>query len=940
MKRESLADAELNEDALQQEADDLLDDLELPSGDIDSDHVSLPSSAGSVTWSSSDPDVIAADGSVTQPEQGADPVDVTLTAKTSVRGIDAKRTTEVRVLPSDADDDARLAAAAGNYVLPPTVISGDDLPQAPDGLEVTSLKARGAEVVDGALVTESEEPVKTTVEATLARSTAVNTTTTKRFEVRVLPTGSSRLAAYHRTPTSEEKANNADVALSMHLAFQDGKSEDKWDPLNQNYGIFFPKTSAPVPAEGPDLGLIRSLVDPTVFQTADGGYAVIGTRVARGGGPDGTQRDSVLVATSKDLLEYDELGLLKLDESDGVNRPTAVYDTAAGTYRISWTTDSGAERHQDVKKLRATSRATGSSAAGSSAAGRATGTRQVDDLDIEDFATGNTLPVGTDVAKGLKTRFGRITNTGVQDFGSKQVAAGSSLKASDLPRQATLDYSDGSTRKLPVRDWDLSDVDTDRPGTYTATGTIKQTEYPKPFAVERADPSAFKFDFNGKTEYLMIATNDPDLDNVVQKDKAFMPLRMADTLSGLADDADPKEVHLLDRGDKDAAGKPMTGCFWAPELHEIDGRLSILFMPCYGKDPDMMSGRASIMQLKQDASGKDLDPTVPKNWSAPRAVTRADGSALNEVSGISLDMTYFQDGSGQAYYAWQQVCATYIAKVDPAEPGKLTTDPVRIVAPEYAWDNSCAEGPNVHERDGKLYLIYSGSGVGNTYTTGLATADATGTDLTDPESWSKLDYPLQKSGKFEGDWQLGTGHGMWTEDEDGALIYVFHARTDAGGTGRDMFVRRVHFAADGMPVMDMEAAEELASDKVSMKIVVSDDEDAGSDQTSPSGSDSGAGADGDSGSGPGTGAGAGADGDSPSEPSTPAGSTAPGSGADGSGADASSPEGPGSGADPDPAGGRSGLASTGVRAGLLGVAVLGVALSVIGVVMARRRRHC
>ncbi|MGO3555750.1 MAG: family 43 glycosylhydrolase, partial [Microbacterium gubbeenense] len=374
---------------------------------------------------------------------------------------------------------------------------------------------------------------------------------------------------------------------------------------------------------------------------------------------------------------------------------------------------------------------------------------------------------------------------------------------------------------LPLNEWDLSAVDTTTPGTYEATTTVKRAEYPTPFADERADPSAYKYETDGETRYLMIATNDPNLDNVHQGGAAFMPLRSADTLLGLADDADPTEVHLLDRGDLDADGNTMTGCFWAPELHEVDGRLSILFMPCYGSSPDYMSGRASIMQLEQDDNGNDLDPMDPSNWSAPAHVTRADGSDLNAVSGISLDMTYFTDADGQAYYAWQQVCATWIAKVDPTDPTNLTSDPVMVIEPEYAWDNVCAEGPNIHTRDGKLLMIYSGSSVGNTYTTGLATAEASGTDLTDPDSWQKLNYPLQKSGQYDGDWQLGTGHGMWSEDEDGNLIYVFHARTDNNGlTGRDMFVRRVHFDAEGMPVMDMEPGEELADERVTVTVEV------------------------------------------------------------------------------------------------------------------------
>ena len=64
---------------------------------------------------------------------------------------------------------------------------------------------------------------------------------------------------------------------------------------------------------------------------------------------------------------------------------------------------------------------------------------------------------------------------------------------------------------------------------------------------------------------------------------------------------------------------------------------------------------------------------------------------------------------------------------------------------------------------------------------------------------------------FNGEWQLGTGHGMWSLAEEGNRIYVFHARTHHKGlTGRDTFVRRVHWVSDGLPVLDMTADEEVA----------------------------------------------------------------------------------------------------------------------------------
>lgn len=280
----------------------------------------------------------------------------------------------------------------------------------------------------------------------------------------------------------------------------------------------------------------------------------------------------------------------------------------------------------------------------------------------------------------------------------------------------------------------------------------------------------------------------------------------------------PKEHIIMKLGDLNSAGNPISGSFWAPELHTINGNLTVLFMPCFNNE--WTDGAAHFAQLKKDDQGYDLDPTLASSWTTPQEVTRADGSklAINTDGGIgmSLDMTYFVDAKGQSYYSWQQLGAVYLATMDPSDPSKTTSDPVLIVSPEYAWDNVISEGPNVLVRDGKFYMIYSGSSVGTSYTTGLAIADASGeTDLLTPHAWKRLNYPIQKSGVFNGQWQLGTGHGMWSKDEDGNDLYVFHAYANetpgySNVAGRDTFLRRVHWAADGLPVFDMDLAEEVS----------------------------------------------------------------------------------------------------------------------------------
>ncbi|MDY0908612.1 LamG-like jellyroll fold domain-containing protein [Microbacterium sp. CFBP9034] len=814
------ADAQPHAAVLQAQAQALLDGLNLVDRETSTD-IDLPTASGRVTWTSSDPSVVAADGTVDAPLAGQPAVEVELTASTAVRGFTATKTITVTVLPSTESAADRAARLAARFVIPSVVESGTALPEAPAGtaVEVTAVSA-GVTVGD-TIVADSEEATDAQITVRVTDE-STGSTVDRTFDVRILPAATtSQLLAYSRVPTSVTEANNADVALSMHLALEDG---DGWTPLNENYGILFAKTSTAVPAGGTSDSIIRSLKDPHLFRLADGEFGIVATRTARGGGADGTQSSRVLFARSADLRSYQEVGMVDLGVTSGVNQPAAVYDTASDRYVVSWTSDAGAAMYTTFTDL-----ATG---AGRTAAQRGTIEATAGDAGsgIPNYATGNALPVEAGTVDALQVRFGRIANDGVAALGDVTLEEGDEFGAADLPQRVELTYDDGSDASRAIA-WDAASVDavdTSVPGTYEVTGSVKRPQYATPFADERADPSVFRYDWNGQEKFLMIATEDIYGGNINPQGGAHMPIRVADRIEDLSDEALDAgrnvEVDLLRRGDTDADGGVMTGCFWAPEYHVIAGRLSILFMPCYNGtngQPDMWTGRASIIQLKQDAQGNDLDPAVAANWTKAQKVVRSGGGALNPSQGISLDMTYLED-SGQSYYIWQQLGALFIAKMDPANPTRLTSEPVRILVPEYAWDNTIAEGPNVVAHDGVLNLIYSGSTVGDSYTTGLATATAgEGVDLTDPAAWSKLNYPIQKSGIFNGSWQLGTGHGMWSYDEDDNLLYVFHARTDHEGlSGRDMFVRRVHWASDGLPVFDMEGDEEVAPDNRTVTVTV------------------------------------------------------------------------------------------------------------------------
>ncbi|MFR1605371.1 MAG: family 43 glycosylhydrolase [Bifidobacterium pseudocatenulatum] len=197
---------------------------------------------------------------------------------------------------------------------------------------------------------------------------------------------------------------------------------------------------------------------------------------------------------------------------------------------------------------------------------------------------------------------------------------------------------------------------------------------------------------------------------------------------------------------------------------------------------------------------------------------------LNPIQRISLDMTVISD-SGRWYYAWQQVGSIWIASFDPARPERLTCEPKQVVVPEFAWDNMIAEGPNAIVHDGTIYLIYSGSLVGIDYTTGLVTAPAgQDADLTDPNVWTKLDYPLQKSEYTTGNGSSAPAMACGPTTRTAISSMYFTMRnTRMDGMAADAQVRRVHWSKEGMPILDMQAAEELNPDyaDITMKIVVS-----------------------------------------------------------------------------------------------------------------------
>ncbi len=373
----------------------------------------------------------------------------------------------------------------------------------------------------------------------------------------------------------------------------------------------------------------------------------------------------------------------------------------------------------------------------------------------------------------------------------------------------TVRYTDGSIHQKRVA-WNLDGVDFSSPGTYTVTGQLRARRFP--FPVEQhpwADPVITWYE--GK--YYFIATNDANGDTSFE-------IRRADTPEALFAANVTRSVILS------AENSGFTNTFWAPEFHIVDGKMRIFCaLSVRGFDP-----QCYIMTL---SDGGDM--LNPADWSAPKRCVMPDGRNLCEnplgdgKNGITLDMTCIE-ASGKTVVVWSYRTWTgtdsgsmlMIAEIDPHQPWQLLTYPCLLTRPVYGWehvdgtDNN--EGPHGIVTQDKVYLFYSGGDArGQTYAIGLLTANV-GSNLCDVSSWTTASAPVLASHFVPGEY--GCGHHAFFTDEYGDMYITYHGSNKPGRTGIMPGIRRVHFAADGTPILHMTHEQDLPQDRASVSITV------------------------------------------------------------------------------------------------------------------------
>ena len=344
-------------------------------------------------------------------------------------------------------------------------------------------------------------------------------------------------------------------------------------------------------------------------------------------------------------------------------------------------------------------------------------------------------------------------------------------------------YSDGTVASKKII-WDFDRIDFSQKGKQKIYGEIYCPHFPFPIASDRADPDVFKW----KGKYYFIATNDADQNHTLY-------MRQADSIEEIAN---ASESLILDS----STYKNIGGLLWAPEFHEINGKLFIFFAATPG---EFFWEESHVMCLKEGGN-----PMNRNDWSEPKRICRMDGSELCEAGKvITLDMTCFlwQD---EYYVIWSQRqfvpvdlgAWLYIAKLDENEPWKLKSEPVLLSKPEFGWANNHTfvdEGPFALIRGDKLFVTFSSAAVDTSYVVGLLQIEK-GKNPLERENWKKTGYPLLSSRSIKG--EFGTGHNAYVIDEDGVVWNTYHARPGTQAP-RSSGIRRVHFDVDGEPVLDL-----------------------------------------------------------------------------------------------------------------------------------------
>ncbi|WP_226877018.1 family 43 glycosylhydrolase [Microbulbifer hainanensis] len=256
-------------------------------------------------------------------------------------------------------------------------------------------------------------------------------------------------------------------------------------------------------------------------------------------------------------------------------------------------------------------------------------------------------------------------------------------------------------------------------------------------------------------------------------------MRKSPTLDGLATAA-PVNVW--------SATDPERCCnFWAFEFHHLNGPNGLRWYLMYtsGQHGTLDHQHLSVLE---SAGDDPMGPYVYKGSPMPDS-WNIDGSYLEH--------------NGQLYLLWSEWVGdeqlNWISKM--SNPWTIEGPRVVLTRPEAKWEQSgrkVNEGPEILEKDGRTFLIYSASFC-DTPDYKLAMKELTGDDPMNPDDWTKTPEPVFQRGNGV----FGPGHNGFFTSPDGSEDWiVYHGNskeTDGCSATRSVRAQKFTWNADGTP---------------------------------------------------------------------------------------------------------------------------------------------
>lgn len=298
-----------------------------------------------------------------------------------------------------------------------------------------------------------------------------------------------------------------------------------------------------------------------------------------------------------------------------------------------------------------------------------------------------------------------------------------------------------------------------------------------PIVLQRADPFVYKH----TDGYYYFTGSVPTYDAI--------EIRRAKTIEDLQN---AKPVNVWEKHDSG----PMSRHIWAPEIHYLDGKWYVYFAA--SEEDDIWALRPYVLELKGQDPLKD-------EWVELGMMQAADDDPRS-FTDFSLDGTVFEH-NGKRYFCWAektggQFAASNLYLAEMESPIKLKTVQFMLTTPDYDWERIdfwVNEGAAVIKNEGKIYITFSASATGSSYSIGMMEADEDA-DLLDRNSWKKSRYPDLKTNEEKGIY--GPGHNSFTVDENGDPLMIYHARDYEKAVGDPKMV----------PATDKRSLEEIKAD--------------------------------------------------------------------------------------------------------------------------------